>query len=310
MSDGTYRVETPMMLGAVQDLTRSGRYQGLEVLLMSLFSIAPARRHRSRSVLTGLAVMMLVAACVQAPSFGGGTGMRLTFVDHFDRLDATKWNYRDNTFMHTNGVENVYRAANVSVNDGALRLSARREADGTITSGLVMTSSVIGGPVTFKFAQGYLETRARFVGGPGAWPAIWLNYPGDGSTPTWPGGGEIDVAELYGTRPTVAYSNLHWAEAGRHAQSGNTAHPVGNIAEWHTYGLSVQRDRLEFFYDGSLVRTVLADTPGKRLALGYPHSIILNLAVGGGGAVDKGYQPGTAALPFVAEFDYVKVWQP
>jgi hypothetical protein len=33
-------------------------------------------------------------------------------------------------------------------------------------------------------------------------------------------------------------------------------------------------------------------------------------AVGGHGAVDKGYRPGTAALPFRAEFDYVRVWQP
>ena len=69
-------------------------------------------------------------------------------------------------------------------------------------------------------------------------------------------------------------------------------------------------DHLEFWYDGVLVRTVVADTLGKRLAMGYKHSIILNLAVGGGGAVDKGYRPGTAALPFAAEFDYVRVWQP
>lgn len=235
---------------------------------------------------------------------------RLTFSDDFDRLDPARWNFGDNTFMRTNHVENVFRAANVSVAHGRLRLAARREADGTITSGLVMTSSVIGGRVTFKFGRGYIETRARFPAANGAWPAIWLNYPGDGSTPGWPAGGEVDVAELYGTRPTVAYSNLHWAENGRHEQSGNLAHPVGSIAQWHIYGLGVHRDRLDFFYDGVRVRTIRATTLGQRLALGYPHSIILNLAVGGGGAQDKGYVPGTAALPFAAQFDYVRVWQP
>jgi beta-glucanase (GH16 family) len=236
--------------------------------------------------------------------------MRLTFADDFDRLDPAKWNYMDNTFMHTNRVENTFRAANVRIVDGKLRLTARREADGRITSGLVMTSSLIGGRVTFKFGRGYFETRARFPNSNGAWPAIWLNYPGDGSTPPWPVGGEVDIAELYGTRPGVSYTNLHWAENGRHDQSGNIAHPLGNYRQWHTYGLSVERNQLRFFYDGALVRTVKANTAGQRLGIGYPKSIILNLAVGGNGAVDKGYRPGTAALPFWAEFDYVRVWQP
>ncbi len=260
--------------------------------------------------LVGLALALALTACGPTPPVGGDRGLRLTFSDDFDRLDASRWNYRDNTFMRTNRVENVFRAANVTVRGGVLQLTARREPDGTITSGLVMTSSVIGGRVTFKFAQGYIETRARFVGGAGAWPAIWLNYPGDGSTPTWPAGGEVDIAELYGTRPDVAYSNLHWAESGRHAQAGNIAHRIGAINGWHTYGLAVRRDRLEFFYDRALVRTVVARTAGERAAIGYPHSIILNLAVGGNGAIDKGYRPGTAKLPFSAQFDYVRVWQP
>jgi beta-glucanase (GH16 family) len=284
------------------------------------------RTTRARSVATNrialalvtVAMALALTACDPTTPVQGGptrppavTGTwRLTFADDFDRLDASKWNFRDNTFMHTNRVENVFRAANVSVRDGRLRLLARREADGTITSGLVMTSSVIGGNVTFTFGRGYLETRARFPAANGAWPAIWLNYPGDGTTPGWPAGGEIDLAELYGNRPTVSYSNLHWAEDGRHAQSGNLAHPIGAINRWHTYGLAVSPSRVDFFYDGALVRSVAADTIGKRLALGYRHSIILNLAVGGNGAQDKGYQPGTARLPFAAEFDYVRVWQP
>jgi beta-glucanase (GH16 family) len=279
------------------------------------------RIRRARGIaLVALAVTVVgaLSACEPVPSFNASPPLppsvnqawHLTFSDDFDHLDPTKWNYRDNTFMHTNRVENVFRAANVSVRNGTLRLAARREADGTVTSGLVMTSSVIGGAVTFKFGRGYIETRAKFPAANGAWPAIWLNYPGDGSTPGWPAAGEVDIAELYGTRPTVAYSNLHWSERGQHEQSGNLAHPVGSIATWHTYGLGVERDRLNFFYDGVRVRTITATTLGQRLALGYPHSIILNLAVGGGGAQDKGYLPGTAALPFGAQFDYVRVWQP
>ena len=62
---------------------------------------------------------------------GRDPSWRLTFADEFDRLDAAKWNYRDNTFMHTNGVENLFRAANVTAQQrgpAAHRPSARPTA--------------------------------------------------------------------------------------------------------------------------------------------------------------------------------------
>ena len=188
--------------------------------------------------------------------------MHLTFQDEFNRLDLAKWNDMDSTYLDTNGVENVFRAANVSVSGGALRLLARREANGTVTSGLVMTGRTIGGRVTFKTGQGFVEVRARFPAAAGAWPAIWMNNPGDGSVPAWPAGGEIDIAEFYGDHPSAVESNYHWEDGGAHRDAGAGTHPVRNVTGWHTYGVGIHPDRLEYYYDGIRVRTITATTSG------------------------------------------------
>lgn len=254
----------------------------------------------------------VVEGCARPPAtVTAGRSWRLVFADEFDRLDPARWNYRDNTMMSTNGVENTFRAANVKVRKGVLRLTARRERDGSITSGLVMTSNVIGGPVTFKYTQGYIETRARLPVGDAFWPAFWLNYPGDGSTPGWPAAGEMDIQEWYGRTPQYAESNFHFLGRGDDDDDiGAMKHPVGSIADWHVYGLNWTASTLEWFVDGRSVRRFTARTAEQKKALGYAHSIILNLAVGG--MEWTGYEPGTAArwLPGTAEFDYVRVWQP
>jgi beta-glucanase (GH16 family) len=266
-----------------------------------------ALRRAAAVVLAGAAV----AGCLHPPRpVTGGRAWRVVFADEFTRLDPTRWNYRDNTMMSTNGVENTFRAANVTVRDGTLRLTARRDPDGSITSGLVMTSNVIGGRVTFKYTQGYIETRARLPKGDAFWPAFWLNYPGDGSTPTWPDAGEMDIQEWYGRTPRFAESNFHFSDGGADASIGAVKHDVGSITDWHVYGLNWTPTQLQWFIDGKRVRTYTARTASQRQALGYAHSIILNLAVGG--MEWTGYRRGTADrwLPGTAEFDYVRVWQP
>src|SRR4051794_37886695 len=259
-----------------------------------------ARRATGRAIAI-VAAALVMAACVPRPL--GAGGMHLTFHDEFDRLDLAKWNDMDSTYLDTNGVENVFRSANVRVSGGALHLLARREANGTVTSGLVMTGETVGGHVTFKGTGGFIEVRARFPAAAGGWPAIWLNSPGDGSVPPWPAYGEIDIAEFYGDHPGVVESNYHWEDGGVHRDAGAGTHPVRNVAGWHTYGVGIHPDRLEYFYDGIKVRTIPATTAGMRRGLSYTHSIVLNLAIGGNGARDAGYRAGSAPLPYAAYFD-------
>ena len=60
-----------------------------------------------------------------------------------------------------------------------------------------------------KFRRGYAEVQMRTPRGNLYWPAFWLVSAGDGSSPSWPAYGEIDVAEIYGSHPDAVESNFH-----------------------------------------------------------------------------------------------------
>jgi beta-glucanase (GH16 family) len=280
----------------------------------------------------------------------GGAPWTPVFTDEFSgtTVDGERWNVPDESNYGTGGHQDqCYLAANTTVADGTLRLTAARETvtgcgsnpDGGdsyyFTSGMVTTRQM-GGPATFRFRHGYAEVRMRTPRGNLYWPAFWLVGPGDGSTPGWPDYGEFDVSEIYGSNPDISESNYHRALGNIGARSHNVItkgwssslnvnppNPLvaGGTNDWHTYGFNWTEDRLEWFIDGVLVRTYNASTPEDLASFGYDHSIILNLQVGGSGPAYEGYtgreieQGGyddgnlSADLPGTMEVDYVRVWQ-
>jgi beta-glucanase (GH16 family) len=272
------------------------------------------------------------------------------FVDEFSgtAVDATRWNVGDNSNYGTgNREDQCYRAANTTVADGTLRLTGQRETvtgcgsnpDGGssyyFTSGLVTTRQQHG-TMKFKYRHGYAEVRLRAPRGNIYWPAFWLVGAADGSSPGWPAYGEVDVTEIYGSRPDISESNFHRTGGNIGARDHNVAdlgttstlnvNPpnefvAGATNDFHTYGVNWTADKLEWFIDGVLVRTYTATTSADVAALGYEHSFILNLAMGGNGPASHGYTGGesgggyddgnlVADLPGTMEVDYVKVWQP
>jgi beta-glucanase (GH16 family) len=281
----------------------------------------------------------------------GGTTWRTIFNDDFDggAVDAAKWNVQDNSNFGTgNNEDQCYRAANTTVAAGTLRMAGKRETvtgcgsnpDGGnayhFTSGMVTTRQQ-GGPVKFKFRQGYAEVRMRVPRGNIYWPAFWLVGAGDGSSPGWPAYGEIDVTEIYGSKPDISESNFHRTGGNIGARNHNVVtkgsssslninppNPfvAGGTNDWHTYGINWTANQLQWFIDGVLVRTYSASSSADTAALGYEHSMILNLAMGGNGPrypdhgytgneSGNGYDDGNlvADFPGVMEVDYVKVWQ-
>ncbi len=169
------------------------------------------------------------------------------------------------------------------------------------------------------------------------WPAFWLADPLDGSSPRWPDYGEIDISEIYGSRPDVTESNFWRANGDVGAGNHNVNNPpsgangininppnaylAGGTTGWHRYGINWTGSKLQWFIDGVLVRTFNASTNADLLALGYEKSIIVNLALGGDGPGYHGYNGGesggtynngnlAADLPGVMEIDYVRLFQP
>ncbi len=243
----------------------------------------------------------------------GGASWRSVFDDEFGgtSVNPANWNVQNlSNYGSGNNEDECYLAANTTVADGALNLVGKRETvsgcganpDGGssyfFTSGMVTTRAQ-GGGLTFKFRQGYAEVRMRVPRGNLYWPAFWLVGAGDGSSPSWPDYGEIDVTEIYGSKPDISESNFHKADGNIGAQNHNVANlasdstginvnppnafVAGATNSWHTYGINWTANRLDWYIDGVKVRTYTAKTAADVAALGYEHSIILNLAMGGNG---------------------------
>jgi beta-glucanase (GH16 family) len=281
----------------------------------------------------------------------GGQTWNTIFNDDFNgsAVDASRWNVQNNSNFGTgNNEDQCYRAANTTVANGALRMIGKRETvtgcgsnpDGGssyyFTSGMVTTRQQ-GGSMKFKYRQGYAEVRMRVPRGNIYWPAFWLVGAGDGSSPGWPAYGEVDVTEIYGSKPDISESNFHRTGGNigarnhnvtnKSSSSGLNINPpnpfvAGGTNDWHTYGINWTANQLQWFIDGVLVRTYSASSSADSTALGYEHSIILNLAMGGNGPrypdhgytgneSGSGYNDGNlvADLPGAMEVDYVRVWQ-
>lgn len=282
----------------------------------------------------------------------GGATWDPIFNDDFDgtAVDTANWNVQNNSnYGSGNHEDECYKAANTTVAGGVLKLTGKRETvtgcgtnpDGGsnyfFTSGMVTTRAQ-GGAMKFKYRHGYAEVRMRVPRGNIYWPAFWLVGAGDGSSPGWPDYGEIDVVEIYGSNPDTAESNFH-RPGGNIGAKGANVNSVGSYLasvninppkallsagtnSFHTYGINWTANKLEWYIDGVLVRSHTA-TSADTAALGYEHSIILNLAMGGNGprypghgytGIESGggYSDGnlSADLPGSMDIDYVRVWQP
>jgi beta-glucanase (GH16 family) len=243
---------------------------------------------------------------------GPSGSWRLAYGDDFNgtALDATKWTdcYQWSVGGCTTASNHElqwYRPENISVANGAMRLTAKREAvvgrDGITypySSGMASTGADLnrGVPAKFTFMYGYAETRVLLPRGTGLWPSMWL-LPADGS---WPP--ELDVFENLGNDMKTIHLTTHWGTPGNHQQSGGTFTGPDFAAGWHTIGLDWQPDSLTWYVDGVAVRTYTsaAGIPSK------PMYLLVNLAVGGDW---PGSPDASTAFPAVYQLDYVRVWQ-
>ena len=241
-------------------------------------------------------------------------GWRKVFGDEFDRSSLGRgrwttcyWWDDDGCTNSGNNERQWYRRGNVSVDDGVLRLTARRQAvrgsDGRIypfTSGMVTTgrsTDRLSKPPRFGFRYGRVETRMRLPEGQGLWPAMWMLPVSHRSDP------EIDVVEVLGHTPRLVRSHFHFTdEDGRERNPGNGLRLPDTTATWHRYTLDWTPEQLVWYVDGRRTWTFKREqyVPDKRMYL------IFNLAVGGDWP-----GPPTPATSFPAAMvvDYVRVWK-
>ena len=161
-------------------------------------------------------------------------GYALKWSDEFDgaAVDTNKWFVKDNSnYGSGNNEDQCFKAANVSVANGVLRLTAKKETvtcGGTNpdtgnktyywTSGMLTTQSDSSSPHKYEFNKGYAEARIKMPQGNPYWLGFWL--VGGTGAPGWPAYGEIDITELVGARPDLTYGTFHYADSsGAHKQT-------------------------------------------------------------------------------------------
>jgi len=222
--------------------------------------------------------------------------------DDFDgpqrgRPDLSKWVYdtgHGNSLWGNNEWQTYTSSAgNVRLDgQGHLFITARKEADGSYTSGRLKTKG--------KFAQRYgrFEARIKIPRGPGLLPAFWLM----GDKGQWPANGEIDVMENVGDAPETVFSNVHapgLAASGTHQLSRELSE------DFHVYGIEWSPGRIAWSLDGTIYRTLRKqEVPaGAQWVFDdQPFYMLLNVAVGG----DWPGNPIASVLPQDMVIDWVQ----
>lgn len=215
--------------------------------------------------------------------------------------DPANWDYnigRGNNGWG-NGEEQYYtdRPDNVRVEDGVLKITAKKEAFG----GATYTSSRLVTENKFEFTYGRIDISAKLPTGGGTWPALWM-LGEDYAVNTWPGCGEIDIMEHVGNRQDELFSTLHFpGNSGGNGVSRGTTVP-GISTEFHVFTAIWSPETIRFFVDDELYHTFVND---GSLPFNSDFFLIFNVAMGGnfGGTITPDFVESTM------EVDYVRVYQ-
>ena len=213
--------------------------------------------------------------------------------------DAAKWGYDLGNGGFGNNEKQNYTnaAANVIVQGGNLKITAKKEASG----GSDYSSARLKSDGKYAFTYGKVEVRAKLPIGGGTWPAIWMlgqNY----ATNAWPACGEIDIMEHVGNNQNVILGTLHYpGHSGGNGNSGSKT--IANVStEFHVYKTIWSPSSVKIYVDDQLIHSVPNDAS---LPFNKSFFLILNVAMGGtfGGNIDPAFTQSSM------EIDYVRVYQ-
>ncbi len=241
-----------------------------------------------------------------------------------DALDMTAFGYETGAGIR-NGEPQDYtdRSENVRVEDGVLVLTARAEA----YQGSAYTSGSVNTEGRFAFTFGRVEARLAAPGGRGCSTAFWMlpEEPAPAVNTcidaepcyrgTWPAWGDITIANLQSQVPGQALGAVSygvWDEDTSSVSHGVFAgEPATVVApeDWHVYAVDWGPERIDWYVDDDLVRTL--DLPPADLyqpdgvdPFQQPFHVRLNLALGG---FDQA--PVAADYPQELRIDWVHVSQ-
>ncbi|MDX9912747.1 MAG: family 16 glycosylhydrolase [Phycisphaerales bacterium] len=241
----------------------------------------------------------------------------LVWSDEFDgtSLDTSKWepmigdgtNYGNPGWGNNELQYYTSRSQNITVQDGNLTITARRENFG----GREYTSARLRTLNKADFLYGRIETRAKVPAGAGAWPAFWM-LPTNSPYGGWAASGEIDVIETI-NGATSAHGTIHYGGNWPNNTSNGGSRSGNWSQDFHTYAIEWEPQRIRWFVDGQLYHTAGANVWYSSAAGGNdfapfdsPFHLLLNLAVGGNW---PGPPSQSTPFPLRYELEYVRVYE-
>lgn len=273
----------------------------------------------------------------------GERGWQLVWADEFDdaEIDRTKWDFDIDCWGGGNEERQCYtdRADNARIEDGRLIITAlkesftgpalpahMRQAGDTKIATKPFTSArmVTRGKAAWQY--GRIEVRAKLPQGQGTWPAIWM-LPEDNAYGSWAASGEIDIMEAVnlgvpctdcpGGRENTILGTLHFGGHWPDNALNSSEMRVSDVLEgFHTFGVIWAPGVIEWTYDGQVFARKVADSwwsvnsDDPFAPFDKPFHLILNLAIGGGLAEERGIGGvDETGFPKTLEVDWVRVWQ-
>lgn len=242
------------------------------------------------------------------PAADSYPGMALVWSDEFNGsiIDPANWTYDLGASGWGNNEWQNYTssAANSSVSNGLLTITARQEPGGGFTSARLKTQ----GLRSVQF--GRIDVRAKLPQGQGIWPAIWMLGDNIG-TASWPACGEIDIMELVGHQPATVHGTAHWGSSwnSHQYQGSSTTLPEGETFSdaFHVFSVVWEADQITWLLDDVPYFSLSpADMNGQPYPFNAPFFFILNVAVGGNW---PGYPDASTAFPQQLVVDCIRVFQ-
>jgi beta-glucanase (GH16 family) len=236
-------------------------------------------------------------------------GMTLVWRDEFNgtTLNIGDWTFETGTGNNGWGNNELqyYRQENLSLADGFLTITAKRESFG----GREFTSSRIKTQDKKTFRYGRIDFRAKLPKGKGIWPALWM-LGNNISTVSWPSSGEIDIMELVGGgagKDNTVHGTIHYDNNGTYANNGGSLTlPTGDFSDkFHVFSLVWDANSLKWFVDDVQFHSVDITSPALS-EFNNQFFLLINLAVGGNW---PGSPDASTVLPQKLMVDYVRVFQ-
>jgi beta-glucanase (GH16 family) len=249
-------------------------------------------------LLAGLATGA-VPAMAQAfnPNDPGASGYTLSFSDDFQTLNQAVWEL-DWWYDTPDACQTAYLPGTAipSAAGLTLHIQSLETIPACVTAGQTYSAAHLDSYGAFAQKLGFYEARIQSSGEGGTLTAFWL-LPESGA---WPP--ELDIEEIRGDYPNLAYMTNHWSAKNRQTQYIYTA-PASLGNAFHTYAALLTKATITWYIDGVQQGQTLRRA-GETAAL-FPIFSLYTGTCGDGWAGCPGQTTGWSANAYVA---WVKVW--